>query len=201
MAHGSVTHWIAELRDGQASLAQQQLWNRYFYRLVALARKKLDGGNRRAEDEEDVALSALASFFGAVGHGRYPDLSDRTQLWPLLVKITASKSMNQLKRQRALKRGGGKVRGELAIDSANQDVRALEHLVGDEPSPQFMAQVSEQCERLIETLPDDLLRRIVELKLQGFTSVEIATRLDVVERTVERKLAIIRKIWTKELAS
>jgi hypothetical protein len=37
---GSVTHWIQELRAGDP-IAAQKLWERYFRRLVGLARQKL----------------------------------------------------------------------------------------------------------------------------------------------------------------
>src|SRR5262249_25246064 len=57
---GSVTVWIAELREGD-SRAAQRLWEGYFRRLVELARHKLLGRPRAAADEEDVALSAFDS--------------------------------------------------------------------------------------------------------------------------------------------
>ena len=41
-AEGSVTGWIAQLQEGNTSAAQK-LWERYFQRLVALARKKIEG--------------------------------------------------------------------------------------------------------------------------------------------------------------
>ena len=49
----SVTHWIEELKGGQEGMAQQELWNRYFRRLAALARRKLRHLPQRAEDEEE----------------------------------------------------------------------------------------------------------------------------------------------------
>src|SRR5262245_43324907 len=58
---GSVTHWLGLLRAGDHAAAQP-LWERYFSRLVGLARAKLQGLPRRAADEEDVALSAFDSF-------------------------------------------------------------------------------------------------------------------------------------------
>jgi DNA-directed RNA polymerase specialized sigma24 family protein len=57
--HGSVSRWLGPLQDGDPA-AVQQLWQRYFHRLVGLARKKLHGAPRRLADEEDVALSAFA---------------------------------------------------------------------------------------------------------------------------------------------
>ena len=80
---GSVTHWICELKDGDEGAAQQELFNRYFQRLTGLARTRLRNISRRAQDEEVVAMQALASFFEGVRVGNFPQLDDRTHLWPL----------------------------------------------------------------------------------------------------------------------
>src|SRR5207244_12891428 len=58
---GSVTAWIGQLQAGD-SCAAQQLWERYFRQLVELARKRFQGVLGPVADEEDVALSAFASF-------------------------------------------------------------------------------------------------------------------------------------------
>jgi DNA-directed RNA polymerase specialized sigma24 family protein len=195
--HGSVTQWIAELRAGDADLAHQEIWRRYFRRLMALAELKLGSAPRGAADEEDVALSALRSFFSGVARDRYPQLDDRDNLWSLLAKITACKAINQRKRQLALKRGGGKVRNEAALgeDDASSKEMQLADLVEEELTPDFIVAVNEECQLLMNRLPDDQFRRIARLKLEGYTNAEIAADLDVVERTVERKLEIIRSIW------
>src|SRR3984893_18595241 len=91
MSDGSVTRWIGALQAGDHAAAQQ-LWERYFRRLVGLARKKLQGASRRAADEEDVALSAFNSFFRCAEQGRFPNLVDRDSLWRLLVVLTARKA-------------------------------------------------------------------------------------------------------------
>jgi len=74
---GSVTHWIGQLKAGN-SAAAQPLWERYFQQLVYLARKKLQGSPRRASDEEDVALSAFASFCRAAENTASPPLPTAT---------------------------------------------------------------------------------------------------------------------------
>src|SRR5262249_9537959 len=84
---GSVTHWIRELKAGN-HLAAQRLWEKYFQRLVALARTKLGNRPRRVADEEDVAVNAFDSFFRGAQMGRFPQLLDRDDLWQLLVMIT-----------------------------------------------------------------------------------------------------------------
>ena len=195
-SHGSITQWIAELRAGDADAAHEEIWRRYFRRLTALAELKLGDAPRGAEDEEDVALSALRTFFSGVAGGRFPKLDDRHNLWSLLAKITACKAINQRNRQLALKRGGGAVLTEAKLggDEAGRHVRLVD-LVDDQLTPEFIAAVNEECQRLMNRLPDDQFRRIARLKLEGYTNAEIAKQFEVVERTIERKLEIIRGIW------
>ena len=77
-SRGSVTGWLDELKEGHEAAAQE-LWNRYFARLVPLARCRLHGLGRET-DEEDIALSALKSAMLGVQNNRFPDLKDRTGL-------------------------------------------------------------------------------------------------------------------------
>jgi DNA-directed RNA polymerase specialized sigma24 family protein len=193
---GSVTQWIVALEAGDSDAAQQKIWNRYFRRLVGLARWKLGNSPRRAEDEEDVALGALCSFFTGMQAGEFPQLRDRDNLWPLLAKIAVRKAINQRERQLAEKRGGGRVRG----DSVRGDLQAggkrnPVEFVDDEVTPDTLVAIEDQCQRLLDILPDDQIRQIVRLKLQGHTNSEVAAQLGVVERTVERKLSLIRSYW------
>src|SRR5262245_11358142 len=130
MSSTPITHWISALQGGDADAAQP-LWQVYYLRLVGLARRKLEGSGRRAADEEDVALSAFASFCRGAQNGRFPLLANRDNLWRLLVVITARKALDQLERERRLKRGGGQVGGESALASpdASSGERALEQVV------------------------------------------------------------------------
>lgn len=61
MPDNSVTHWLGKLKAGDPAGAEP-IWNRYFPRLVELARARLRGFPRRGADEEDIALSAFDSF-------------------------------------------------------------------------------------------------------------------------------------------
>src|SRR4029077_13220808 len=69
---GSITHLITRLKEGDRAAAEG-LWRAYFHRLVGLARTRLRGATRLA-DEEDVALSAFDSFCRGVDRGRFPAL-------------------------------------------------------------------------------------------------------------------------------
>ena len=193
---GSVTRWIADLQTGDDSVAQQELWDRYFRRLVGLARVKLGSGPRGAADEEDVAISAMQSLFHGFAEDRFPQLADRDNLWALLAKMTARKAINQRQKQRALKRGGGmtptRIGAEDTLGGAGCDP------ADDELGPEFLVAVEDEMRRLMDLLPDDTLRRVAGRKLEGWTSAEIARDLGVVERTVERKLSLIRACWAPD---
>jgi RNA polymerase sigma factor (sigma-70 family) len=192
----SVTLWIEQLKAGEAGEAQEQLWNRYFSRLVAVARNKLGASSRRHADEEDVVLSAFASFFEGVPAGRFPDLRDRNNLWPLLVRITARKALNQIRDGKVQKRGGGDVRGESVWSGGEESSvpAGIEQVIGDEPTPQFAAQIAEQFQLLMAPLNGEL-QLVARLKLEGYTTQEIGERLKTSPRTVERRLESIRRQW------
>ena len=199
---GSVSHWLGRLRAGEQAAAQP-LWERYFRRLVALARLKLKDGPRRAADEEDVALSAFDSFCRAAAQGRFPQLQDRDDLWQLLIVITDRKAVRMVHYERRQKRGGGEVLDEAALRHGQSAAEAspLAQIVGLEPSPDFAAQVGEECRRLLRALDDPELQRVAVLKMEGYTVAEIAAQLTCVPRTVKRWLRLIRQIWKQELPS
>jgi DNA-directed RNA polymerase specialized sigma24 family protein len=184
---GSVTHWIGLLKSGDHQAAQP-LWERYFQQLVALARQRLRSLPRRAADEEDVALSAFDSFCRDARRGRFPQLGDRDDLWRLLVTITAQKSLDLVRREKAYKRGAGQ---PIAAE-AN-----LEEVLGREPTPEFAALVADECRRLLDRLPGEELRAIAVWKMEVYGTEEIADKLRCVPRTVERRLQVIRKLWSE----
>lgn len=193
----SVSCWIRELQEGNQAAAQQ-LWERYFQRLVHLAKHKLGRQARRHADEEDVALSAFKSFFRGMEAGRYPQLADRDDLWRLLVTITAHKAIKVARHSQRQKRGGKNSEPTREDDGNAFDLNTV---IGEEPSPEFSAQVAEEFERLIALLDDSSLKSVAVWKLEGYTSAEIAPRLSCTVRTVERKLRSIREIWTEALES
>jgi DNA-directed RNA polymerase specialized sigma24 family protein len=194
---GSVSVWISELKAGDGQAAQR-LWEGYFPRLVGLARKKLREMPRRVADEEDVALSAFDSFCSGAKEGRFPRVTGRDDLWPLLVTITARKALQLLRQQGRQKRGGGAVRGEPAFQAAQAgggEDPGLEQIVGSEPTPEFAAQMAEECQRLLGQLGEGDLREVAVLKMEGCGNEEIAAKLGCVPRTIERKVALIRSLW------
>jgi DNA-directed RNA polymerase specialized sigma24 family protein len=200
-SEGSVTRWVDQLQAGDRAAAQD-LWERYFQRLVGLARAKLQGHARRAADEEDVALSAFDSFCRGAEQHRFPQLDDRDNLWRLLVVITTRKAAHLVQHDRRQKRGGGEVHDEAAVlglTGSWDEPQGLEAVIGKEPTPECAAQVAEECQRLLGRLGDVQLRSIAVWKMEGYTNAEIATKLGCVPSTIERKLRLIRNRWAGEL--
>jgi DNA-directed RNA polymerase specialized sigma24 family protein len=199
--HESVTHWLGLLQSDGDAAAAQRLWERYFHRLVGLARAKLQGHPRRAADEEDVALSAFASFCRAAEAGRFPRLADRHDLWRLLVTLTERKAYNLARDERRQKRGGGGVLGEAGLVRPDDSWPAgLDQFAGREPTPEFAAEVAEECRLLLGRLDNAELQAIAVWKMEGDTIPEIAARLGCALSTVERRLRLIRQIWESEEA-
>jgi DNA-directed RNA polymerase specialized sigma24 family protein len=195
----SVTQSIKDLGTESREEAFRRLWDRYFPQLVRLAEDRLRNTSRGAADGEDIALSAFQSFFRGAAAGRFPDLGSRDELWKLLVTITARKAQDRQRDERRRKRGGGRV--------VNQTARAGGELAGDEvlfevvssdPTPEFAAMMTEECQRLFASLADESHRVVALLKLEGHSNEEIATSLDCGLRSVERKLEVIRKRWLSE---
>jgi DNA-directed RNA polymerase specialized sigma24 family protein len=194
---GSVTDWLAGLSQGDQE-AIRQLWQRYFPRLVGLARQRLRGSPARQGEAEDVALSAFDSFCRGAEQGRFPDLFDRDDLWRLLVVITARKAANLLKRERRQKRGGGVVTFSDLPEDPGGSGPPFADLLGREPDPQFAAQAAEEARRLLAALGDPVLQSVAVWKMEGRTNEEVAALLGRSLPTVERKLRLIRALWEGE---
>jgi DNA-directed RNA polymerase specialized sigma24 family protein len=194
----SVSQWLDGVKAGDPA-SIERLWHRYFERLVRLARGKLPGHCRRAFDEEDVAISAFQSFCERAGRGGFPHLSDRDDLWRLLLTLTLRKAVVTMRHQTRRKRGGGRVLGESALVGGEQTADGLAEFCEREPSPEDVVLFTDDLERRLNRLNDATLKNIAVRKLEGYGVQEIAAQVGASTRTVERKLRLIRAIWEEEM--
>jgi DNA-directed RNA polymerase specialized sigma24 family protein len=193
-AAGSITALVERLQEGDHEAARL-LWQRYYPRMVALARQKLKGAAPRVADEEDAALSAFNSFCRRAEAGQFPDLKDRDGLWALLVVLTARKAADLLRHHHRQKRGGGQIHGDSAVrPDAEGSPGGFDDLPGDGPTPEEAALLAEEVETLLSRLHDPVLRQVAVWKLEGYTNAEIAARLGCSLTAVERRLRIIRRL-------
>jgi DNA-directed RNA polymerase specialized sigma24 family protein len=112
----------------------------------------------------------------------------------LLVSITIHKVLHVVRDQDRIKRGG-KFRELAGFDNSTDSINALNQIVSREPSPDFAAEVAEQYDAMLKTLEDPDLVEIATMKLEGYSNAEIAKHRNRSERTIERKLQLIRKLW------
>lgn len=197
----SVSIWIEDLRSGD-NRAAHEIWDRYFDRLVRHANRRLGNASRRLADEEDVAVSVFESLCEGAAEGRFTKLSNRDDLWKLLVAMTGMKAVDQIRRQTAKKRGGTELRGESIVDGPTNDQTpaGFDQFLGEDPSPEFIVAMDEQYQVLMNALSDESQRQVAKLRMDGFTNEEISKRLEISVRSVERKLKLVRDTWEHELS-
>ena len=197
----SVTLWIKQLKQGDRQ-AVGPLWDRYFTRLVQLARTRFPRtATTGAASAEDAALEAFASFCRRAEQDGFARLSDRDDLWQLLVVLAFRKRCNQIQHEQRQRRQptGGRVYATSALDrDGGEEGALLTSLLGREPEPALVVQAAEECRRLLAQLEDEQLRQVALWKVEGLTNEEIAAKLGRAVPTVERKLARIRRLWQKD---
>jgi DNA-directed RNA polymerase specialized sigma24 family protein len=127
-----------------------------------------------------------------VAAGRFPRLSDRHDLWALLLTITLRHARTLARHETRLRRDSRRTAAAATLcDLPEAD---LDRLAGADPDPALAAEVADQLRHLLALLPGDL-RPVAQDLLAGYTAVEIARRLGCSLRTVERRWQRIRQFW------
>ncbi|MEL6104896.1 MAG: sigma-70 family RNA polymerase sigma factor [Planctomycetota bacterium] len=173
---GSVTFWLSRLRGGDLNGAEQ-LFIRYADQLADRARRRFGG----PIDPDDLVQSVFRVLITKADNGTLPPVTDRNDLLPLLFTISAHKAIDKLRRRKPV---------------------ALPEEI-DDPSLSMVtiAESTDQVRYLFEILGDKTLRTIAQRKIEGLTRNLIAKELGVSEKTVSRKLTLIRSIWEREFAA
>ena len=196
----SVSCWINQLKEGNQHAARR-LWERYGGALQRLAKSRYRGVLNAVFDEQDLAQSVFVALWKNAEEGRLEEIQDRTELWWLLLEITRRRALSRLEFNRAQKRGANitpdvsNSSDDSAIDIFSQlsDLREL--------PPEMVVILSDEHDRFMSLLPDDMLRNIASQKLEGYSVSEIAVRLNLSTRTVIRKLNLIREHWVHEMGA
>jgi DNA-directed RNA polymerase specialized sigma24 family protein len=192
---GSVTDHLGRAKLGE-SFAQFQLWQRYVERLVRLARANLLNAANAVAEPEDIALEVFNDLLVGLEQNRFRKLNDRNDLWRVLLMLTKRRSIDELRKSNSKKRNCRQ--NALATHNlAIQDVASLgqDQLSSEEPTPDEAVLLKEEVSMRINSLEDATLKSIALAKMAGHDNQEIAQRMDISLRSVERKLAIIRRRW------
>ncbi len=196
---GSVSEWIGELKQGREEAAKL-LWERFYFRLVAVSRAKLKEFPRRARDEEDLALSAFEQFCRSARDGKFPRLEDRSSLWRLLVDIADKKVISYKRWETSGKRGGGRrVIQNLTKNLDGDSHDEIDDLVDRAFTPDYIVVFNDTLRHLLNMLPEENQRSVAIHKITGLSNAQVAQEMNISLRTVERKLSVIQKLWNREL--
>lgn len=193
MSDNNISHWIDRIKVGDEAAANQ-IWHHYFDRLVTAVRNRLHGHNRAVSDEEDVVLSVFDSFYAAAGEGRLPDLADRDDLWRLLLRMAARKVIDKHRHDRRQQRGG-----DLVIHSLDGNQGTVIEVIGDTPSADMVMMMEESVEQFFSHFDVGHLRELAVAKLEGYSNAELARRFGCSERTIERRMHLIREKYQQAL--
>lgn len=193
MEYAPITSWIDQLSNGNDQAAEE-LWLHISLRLHEFASQKLDSRMRRRYDEHDAANSAFYSLCNGLVDGRL-EAVNRDAFWGLLAVITSRKITAQRRQLSSQKRGGGALQGESGFGEFGAG--GINEVAGNQTTPEVQAEVSESCAQLLEAISDEALKKIVLLKFEGWKNGEVAREMKCSQRTIERKLEKIRRIWVE----
>jgi RNA polymerase sigma-70 factor (ECF subfamily) len=169
----SFTDLAARLQAGNPE-ATAEMVRRFARRLAALARRRLRTAVRPRVDPEDIVQSVFCSFFRRHALASF-DLDGWDALWRLLACITIRKCA----------RKAGRALRELA------DEAAVAARLNRRPTPEEITCLADTVEHLTRGLSEHE-RQMLWLRLEGWSSREIAGRLGCTERKVQRLVEYLR---------
>ncbi len=181
---------MASLRAGDDGVAAR-VYRRFAGKLIRQARRKLPRAVRQKEDEQDVLQSAMATFFKHVRRGEF-QLENWDSLEALLVLITVRKCVRRVERYGTGRRDGRREVSQDDLTPADESSAGWQPLAR-EPTPAEAAILVETVERLFAGLADERHRRIVRLRLEGFSTAEIGVEVGRTQRMVRRVLEEVRR--------
>ncbi len=178
--------WWEELVAGLMSgdeLAYYEFWQRYGRRLDGVARKHFPRGLIRRMEPADLVQSVCRSFFRRATGGKLK-LQDADSLWRVLCAITINKMRMKHRFHLAERQSAMREQDVQASDGALSVPRAIEP-AANSLGPDEAALFAEQLAAVMQLL-DHTEKRMLELKLEGYTHGQIAEQVGRCERTIRR---------------
>jgi DNA-directed RNA polymerase specialized sigma24 family protein len=175
------------------------IWDHFFRRLCAFAETKIYKRHRRLISADEIASNAFLALVDGIREKRFEKVRNRDELWKMLTLIAARKAVNLRKRHDRAKRGNGQIKGGSVFGAAG--INSVADFLQRDLAPDVGAQILDLSQQLLKRLPTDELRNVALWRMAGYSNVEIAEKLGCVERTVERKLNLIRAVWGKLIDS
>lgn len=178
---------LANSYQAGSESAAKELFDRYCEQLMRLAKRRIGQRMTSRFDPEDVIQSAFRTFFVHLKDGDF-SFEQENDLFKLLVRLTVRKTLRRVQHHRAAKRdpnaetcGGG------------DDRDPFGGVAGQEPTPDVAVAMVDELEDFLKKF-QPFERSVLELKIQGYTSPEIATKLNTYDRKVRRVIERVEKV-------
>ena len=181
-----VTRW-----QSGSQTAAQQLFDRYVERLLLLARWHISDRLRPRIDPDDVVQSVFRTFFIRLRNDSFT-FDEADDLFKLLARITLHKTLRQVAFHRAARRSP-----EREIRSNNEDDDTIMQLLDTEPDPETVVEFADHLKVFLSKFSVQE-QQIIEMRLQGHTSEEIADKLGTYDRKIRRVLERIHALALQE---
>lgn len=195
---GSVTGLLIQLHSDDPAVRERaiaELVSRYTPELLGLITARMNDQLQQRVAPEDILQEVLFSFCARQQRGEY-DLTNRDQFLDLVVTISLNKVCSAARREQRHRRD---IRRDQSLDAPGPTDRSLLDLPdrGATP-PDVVAEVAEEIERLLASLPPEC-REVALLRVEGYTTEEMAQKIDRTPRTVERRMERVRALWGEEM--
>jgi DNA-directed RNA polymerase specialized sigma24 family protein len=189
--------------------AVARIYELYAPVLLSLAKRKLALARIPMSEysDEEVLQSSLGKLLEDIKRGHIDAIADHSGCLRVLRRVIMDKVIARSRHLNALKRnpwaGGKRVDvGEGLTDTPWDDDE--QHRIADTldleycgvPSAEVDLISSEMVEKLMGVLEADL-RIVVKMQLDHHSIADIAAKLDVSPRTIDRRLVQVRDIWAK----
>lgn len=178
--------------DGDAATV---LYQRYLQKLLNLIGLHLSARFNPRFDAEDVAQSVFKSLFRRAEGGEFT-FGDDADFWKLLLTIALNKVRNRVRFHEADKRAASR---EVSATTGDADGYIMSRLSKNPTAAETVA-FSDLFTSMLYCLTKGE-QQLLQMRLEGYTQQEIASQLNVDERTVRRMFVRIRKRVVKNFAA
>ena len=175
--------FLARIRDGDEDAARELL-RRYEAKVRLVVRRQLPRLLRSRFDSQDFVQSIWGSFFRRI-KASPTELEGTENLIGFLARAARNKVIDEYRRASSRKQ-------DMRREESMWEGAEPRELADDSDTPIEVAEASEALDRLRELVPEDR-RTVLDLKAEGLTTVEIAARLGLGERTVRRVIEDLRR--------
>lgn len=171
-------------------------WSALMHKLARQAERSLWWMRKGTVNADDTVMSTLRTYLRQADQGELPPPTDADSLWPELERQLTRKIDKAAATQRYLKNKRAVRYSEMAPQLDGRPAEAGFAQTATSPE-EVEAYVEQALQMLTDQIADEPLLAIARLKLECYTTAEIAQQTGLSEHQVRRRLSQIRALLAK----